>query len=78
MNMNGGPYEDYVVVMPAKEAIQVANLLARYGMMFQGVSLLVEDDLFSIRPEENREAHKAMLVALNDNWLGHQPKKEGK
>lgn len=68
-------YQNYIVVMPADQAIQVSNLLARLGTLLDFTLELPEGDsfMFRVEPREIREAHTALLDALQHNWLGANP-----
>ena len=64
------------MVLTADEAMFIANLLARYGMLIDFTLELPEDDsyMFRIEPRECREAHQILLDALEERWLGHSAK----
>jgi hypothetical protein len=67
-------YEDYVVVMPASQAMMVTNLLANLGLALEGLVLEIpegDDYLVRIEPKNIHEAYKAVRTALEENWLGH-------
>lgn len=66
-------YDNYVVVIPATEAIQVANLLAALGMALEGLTLEVPEGdsyMFRITPQDIHAAWKAIHENLHENWLG--------
>ena len=67
-------YDEYVVVMPADQAIQVANTLANLGLALEGTTLEIGeggDPLFRVGPRDIHEAWRAISDALQENWLGH-------
>jgi hypothetical protein len=66
----------YVAVMPADEAIRVANLLANLGMILEGIELRIPEGdsyMLAVRPEDIHAAWKAVDTALHENWLGFTP-----
>jgi len=67
------PYDEYVVVMPAHDAMKVANTLANLGLALEGLELRIpegDDYLVAITPADIHTAWKAVNIALEQNWLG--------
>jgi hypothetical protein len=71
-------YDNYICVMPANDAIKVANLLANMGFLLDFELTLRDGDgvLCHITPEKIREAWKAVDTALHENWLGSGQREE--
>jgi hypothetical protein len=66
-------YDHYVVVLTSDEVSDVANVLASIGLMFDGVTLSLNDAdgvLACVTPDDVRRAHTSLLDALQHRWLG--------
>lgn len=71
--MRHKPYDHYITVLTIEEGMRIANLIASLGIALEGLTLVVpegDDEMFRIEPRQLREAHRIMMDALENRWLG--------